>query len=327
MRISGLSEIAGRFDGFLIDQFGVIHDGQRLYAGTLRVLSELQGLGKPVVVMTNSGKRAEANRRRLVKMGIPRAHFADAMSSGEVAYALLSSSPLWGEGRVRGAGSVADIQPPVTLQDPSPYPLPDGERNDQGIPKENDESQSARPRSSSPQRGEGRVRGGAASTPRAYLIGKEGEDYGFDGVRFAGDPRDADLILILGSNAPATSLDQYRELLRELTIPALCCNPDKLMLTPQGLQPAPGAIAALYEEQGGTVTWIGKPYPEIYEQAAALVGNPRRILCVGDSPEHDVAGGRGAGFSTLLVEQGVSAGHALRPEDPQPDFVMKDFTW
>ncbi len=71
MRIDGLSQIASRFGGMLIDQFGVIHDGQKLYPGTLRVLTELKELGIPVAVMTNSGKRAEANRRRLVKLGVP----------------------------------------------------------------------------------------------------------------------------------------------------------------------------------------------------------------------------------------------------------------
>ena len=46
------------------------------------------------------------------------------------------------------------------------------------------------------------------------------------------------------------------------------------MLTRAGLQPAPGAIASLYEEMGGKVEWIGKPYPEIYRAALALIGNP-----------------------------------------------------
>jgi HAD superfamily hydrolase (TIGR01459 family) len=222
MRIEGLAEIASRFDGMLIDQFGVIHDGQKLYPGTLRILSELKGLGIPVAVMTNSGKRAEANRKRLVKMGVPRDHFVDAVSSGEVAY-------------------------------------------------------------------------GTLSVKRTFLVGKEGEDYGFEGVIFVNDLRDAEVILILGSNAPKTSLDDYRKLLFGLTLPAICCNPDKLMLTPEGLMPAPGAIASLYEELGGNVTWFGKPYPAIYKHAAKLIGNPQRILCIGDSAEHDVAGGRNAG--------------------------------
>ena len=254
MRISGLAEIATRFGGMLIDQFGVIHDGERLYPGTLRVLSELRDLGIPVAVMTNSGKRAAANRQRLAGMGVPRDCFADAVSSGEVAYRSLTAK-------------------------------------------------------------------------RAFLIGKDGEDYGFDGVTFVARPRDAEIILILGSNAPTTSLDDYRQLFRGLTIPAVCCNPDKLMLSPQGLLPAPGAIAALYEEMGGSVTWIGKPYRAIYVHARGLIGNPANVLCIGDSAEHDVRGGRDAGLSTLLVMTGVSAGRDPAKAEPQPDFWMEDFRW
>ena len=254
MRIEGLGQIASRFGGMLIDQFGVIHDGQALYSGTLRVLSELKSLGIPVAVMTNSGKRAEANRRRLVKMGVPRDCFVDAVSSGEVAF-------------------------------------------------------------------------NALTTARAFLIGKDGEDYGFDGIIFADDPHDAEVMLILGSNAPMTSLDDYRKLFTGLDLPAICCNPDRLMLTPEGLMPAPGAIAALYEEMGGKVSWVGKPYPGIYREAARLIGNPQRILCIGDSAEHDVAGGRAAGFSTLLILQGVSAGHDPATLSPQPDYVMDRFQW
>ena len=54
-------------------------------------LQNLERAKIPVVVMTNSGKRADANRHRLVAMGIDRDLFVDAMSSGEVAYRHLSA--------------------------------------------------------------------------------------------------------------------------------------------------------------------------------------------------------------------------------------------
>jgi HAD superfamily hydrolase (TIGR01459 family) len=254
MLIKGVVQIAPRFDGMLIDQFGIIHDGQRLYPGALGVLEHLHKLNIPVVVMTNSGKRANSNRERLVKMGVPRGWFVDAVSSGEVAYA-----------GVRGR--------------------------------------------------------------RAFLIGKRGEDYGFDDVTFVPSIKDAEIILILGSNAPETSLDTYRRFFDKVTIPAVCCNPDKLMLTPSGLQPAPGAIAELYQQMGGTVEWIGKPYRAIYEHALSLIGNPHRVLCIGDSVEHDVVGGRNAGLATLLILTGVSQGKALTGITPEPDYAMDAFRW
>jgi HAD superfamily hydrolase (TIGR01459 family) len=253
-RISGLRDIAREFDAMLIDQFGVIHDGQRLYPGAAEVLAELHELNIPVIVMTNSGKRAAPNTARVVKMGIAREHFVDCVSSGEVAFRSL------------------DVK-------------------------------------------------------RALLIGKDGEDYGFEPMQFVARPDEAEVMLILGSNAPKTSLDDYRKLFAGLTLPAVCCNPDKLMITTQGLQPAPGAIASVYEEMGGKVTWIGKPHASIYEFALERLGNPRRVLCIGDSAEHDVAGGRGAGLATLLVHQGVSADVAEAHLHPAPDMLIKDFVW
>ena len=78
----------------------------------------------------------------------------------------------------------------------------------------------------------------------------------------------------------------------------------------------------------------GKPHAPIYDlciaEAEARLGRPvdrRRILCIGDSAEHDVAGGRNAGFATLLVMQGVSAGHDPASLSPQPDYVMESFRW
>ena len=254
MQIKGLSEIASRFDGMLIDQFGVIHDGEKLYPGTLGVLENLHRLKIPVVVMTNSGKRSLANRERLLSIGVPRNLFINAISSGEVAYHMLGRK-------------------------------------------------------------------------KAFLIGKTGEDYGFDNVPFVKDMARAEVILILGSDAPNTSMAQYRKFFSDTSLPAICCNPDKLMLTKQGLLPAPGAIAALYEEMGGEVQWIGKPFAEIYTHALKIIGNPRNALCIGDSAEHDVAGGRGVGLATLQVMTGVSAGLNPATLHPQADYFADAFVW
>jgi HAD superfamily hydrolase (TIGR01459 family) len=254
LRISGLSEIAADFDGMIIDQFGVIHDGEKLYPGTSEVMARLAEAGVKVVIVTNSGKRSVANIRRIVKMGVPRGQFVDCISSGEVAYRSLTAK-------------------------------------------------------------------------RAFIIGRQGDNYEFEGIESVDNLRDAEVVLILGSNVPQTSLEDYRALLKRVTLPCICCNPDRWMLTPQGLQPAPGAIAALYEEMGGKVTWIGKPHPGIYQAALKIMGHPERVLCIGDSAEHDVAGGKAAGLSTLLVQQGVSEGVKEAEINPLPDFLLQGFLW
>ena len=96
---------------------------------------------------------------------------------------------------------------------------------------------------------------------------------------------EADLVIIAGSQADKVSLDDYRTMLAPAArrgAPCLCTNPDKLMLTASGNAPGAGRIAEIYEELGGAVTWVGKPFPEIYRAAAELAASSepaRRSLC------------------------------------------------
>jgi ribonucleotide monophosphatase NagD (HAD superfamily) len=81
------------------------------------------------------------------------------------------------------------------------------------------------------------------------------------------------------------------------------------MLTPVGQKPGAGQIAQLYEALGGPVEWIGTPYPAIYTEARRrFAGIPDdRILCIGDSPDHDIVGARRAGLPCALVRTGLLA--------------------
>jgi HAD superfamily hydrolase (TIGR01459 family) len=147
---------------------------------------------------------------------------------------------------------------------------------------------------------------------------------------------DADLIVIAGSQADKVSLDAYRASLAPAArrgTPCICVNPDKLMLTASGNAPGAGRIAEIYEELGGAVTWVGKPFPEIYRAAAELsqVQNPRDILCVGDSVEHDIAGANRFGAFAALVRTGILAGLSdkelaaeIGRHEALPDYVIRN---
>ena len=149
---------------------------------------------------------------------------------------------------------------------------------------------------------------------RCFTISTGGDDELASalGVVPAAHSEDADLVIIAGSQADKVSLDDYRTILAPAArrgTPCMCVNPDKLMLTAAGNAPGAGRIAEIYEELGGVVTWVGKPFPEIYRTAAELsrVENPRDVLCVGDSVEHDVAGANRFGAFAALVRTGVLA--------------------
>jgi HAD superfamily hydrolase (TIGR01459 family) len=149
------------------------------------------------------------------------------------------------------------------------------------------------------------------------IAGVDAEGFGEElGLIATRDAAEADLVVIAGSQADRIAMDAYEAVLRPAAarhVPCLCTNPDKLMLTPNGLKPAAGSIARLYEQMGGTVTYFGKPHPAIYRQAAIEAGDPSpaRVLCVGDSVEHDIVGAHGFGAMALLLRTGI---HADLPE-------------
>jgi ribonucleotide monophosphatase NagD (HAD superfamily) len=104
----------------------------------------------------------------------------------------------------------------------------------------------------------------------------------------------------------------------------LCANPDLAMFSPKGLVPAPGALAALYQSLGGLVKFVGKPHPPIFAAALEKLGNPppERVLVIGDSLEHDIAGGRAAKMQTALVRSGVHRDALAKASDP-PHAIRK----
>jgi HAD superfamily hydrolase (TIGR01459 family) len=165
----------------------------------------------------------------------------------------------------------------------------------------------------------------------------DGLDY-----RAVAGPDDADFVLLGSATAPEMSLavDHAPALARAAArgLPLICANPDRIGVAEAGLIEGPGALAAFYERCGGSARYIGKPYPEVYERAAALLDAPRagRILAVGDSLEHDIAGGRRAGCLTLFVESGIHAAELQGPEGAQalyakfgvaPDFTIPRLIW
>jgi HAD superfamily hydrolase (TIGR01459 family) len=279
---SGLVELVDRYDLYLVDQFGVLHDGERAYPGAIEALARLKAAGKTVVLLSNSGRRSAGNEARLMALGFARASWDLFISSGEVAWARIA-------------------------RDEVPVATP------------------ARPL-------------------RCLLVNRRGEESAVAGLPLAlvAAAGDADFVLITGSDGDIRPLDHYRALLApaaERALPCLCANPDKVMILAEGTGFGAGRIADLYAELGGPVTWIGKPYPEIYrfalEEAARRgpLPPPGRVVGIGDSLEHDIAGARRAGFAAALVTSGIhrdddaAALAAAMAAHAAPDFLLPAFSW
>jgi HAD superfamily hydrolase (TIGR01459 family) len=175
---------------------------------------------------------------------------------------------------------------------------------------------------------------------KCLLISRDGDTSPLDGLDIVRTARadEAGIVLIAASEGDVHTLSYYEELLGPAArrkVPCLCTNPDKIMLTRGGTAFGAGRIAELYEELGGSVRWIGKPFPDIYEQARTFLGDIEqdRICCIGDSVENDIAGAAAAGFASVLVTTGIlehaSAGDRARLFEAHgavPDFILPAFT-
>jgi len=274
-RLDGIGPLAGRYQVFLLDQFGVLHDGQAPYPGAVEALSALKRAGKTVVLISNSGKRARPNEDRLLKLGFAAGSWDHFVSSGEVAWR--SFNDMAASGRLRPETKCLLIS------------------------RDNDRT---------------------AVEDLPFVLTQAGED--------------AELVLISASEGDRHDLDHYRRLLAPAAarqVPCFCTNPDRIMLTAVGPRFGAGEIADLYEELGGSVTRIGKPYPAIFDAALALAGEPDRasVVCVGDSVEHDIAGGNGSGIATALVLSGILAdtpdlAAVFDEQQAWPDYITRSFS-
>ena len=267
--IAGLAEIADAFDGVLVDQFGVLHDGRTPFPGARNCLEVLRGRDIPVVALTNSGKRASANADRLARFGFDPDLFTAVISSGELARAEIA-------GRLRS----------------------------------------------------GNLRVGA----RIAILSRDGDTGVIDGldVEHCAPGPEADLLVIAGIAPERCDREGYRALLAPLArrgVPAICANSDRVMYVDGGTSFGAGVVAEDYAATGASVLSLGKPAAGMFTAALLVLDGipPARVLMIGDSPEHDLAGAAKAGCSTLLVRGGpqAEAGAATLT----PDFVMDRLVW
>jgi len=87
--IDGMRALAPAYDGFILDLWGVVHDGTAPFPGVLDCMKRLIGAGKRLVLLSNAPRRAEDVKRRIAVIGVPEALYHGVMSSGEEAWQYL----------------------------------------------------------------------------------------------------------------------------------------------------------------------------------------------------------------------------------------------
>lgn len=283
----GLRGIAERYRGFIIDQWGVLHDGGERYPGALDCLTALRAMDVRIVLLTNSGKRADFNRKRLEEMGYGDSLYDAVVTSGEACWEAL---------RDRDTAPFADLG------------------------------------------------------KRCYLWGRDGDLSHVEGtgLEVVEDAEMADFLYLAGvpDYADIAPYLPVLEVGARRGLPLICANPDVIAIFPGGGRGmAPGGVAKRYQEMGGEVIYVGKPHRPIYQLCLKKLGNlpVDAILGIGDSLEHDIAGGNGIGIDTVLLSHGVHRDAFVDAESEEgrqaaldelaqafaarPRFVLPRFVW
>lgn len=84
--IGGLRELAPHYDGFILDLWGVIHDGVAPMPGAVDCLRSLMESDKRIILLSNAPRRADDVVRRITRIGVPAGLYHHVMSSGEEAW-------------------------------------------------------------------------------------------------------------------------------------------------------------------------------------------------------------------------------------------------
>ena len=300
-------EILEKYDGFVLDQFGVLHNGSTALEGAPDCVQALADQGKKCIILSNSSALAAATMAKLPRLGFCPDHFQGAVTSGE-------------EAALDVASRFANSSTPTGTTSTTTR----AEKNGGG----------------SGTKGKSKkvlfwtwAHGSKAPSPADFLQ-QCGDVIVTDTVE------EADLILLHGcqvqwsasttttTNAATAStvappqlslgdymlaedwsvLDPLLQACSAAGLPMVCANPDYISVQPDGTsQNMPGKIADRYADlYGGKVTSFGKPQLEHFEACVRALGLPKqKVVHIGDSLHHDIAGANAAGIDSVFVAGGV----------------------
>jgi HAD superfamily hydrolase (TIGR01459 family) len=171
-----------------------------------------------------------------------------------------------------------------------------------------------------------------------FHIGPERDLPIFDGLGLDFVALDrADYVVCTGLRDDAIeTAENYRaelELVRKRNMFMVCGNPDVVVERGDQLVYCAGAIADIYRDMGGEVTYCGKPYRPIYDEALAHATKARgkapalnRVIAIGDSVRTDLTGAAKYGLDCLFVTAGIHAEELGHRDAPDLSVLNKMFT-
>mmetsp|Transcript_8906 Transcript_8906/g.18505 ORF Transcript_8906/g.18505 Transcript_8906/m.18505 type:complete len:338 (-) Transcript_8906:1594-2607(-) len=270
-------DIIDRYDGFILDQFGVLHNGVCGLEGAPELVKLLvHHYDKKCVILSNTSSSSQKSKQKLPRLGYDPSDFCNAVTSGQEAgrhirdtYACdKTKKALWftwkGNSPIKFLELCGDI--PLTTD-----------------PKEAD-----------------------------YVI-----LHGVDVLRGPGEDGEASEISLGdfhtsgsmddNSDSETITIDSVLQECASRNLPMVCANPDFIMVKPDGSTGyMPGTIVKRYEELGGKCTSFGKPHVPHFEACLRdLDLDKTRVVHVGDSLHHDILGANATGIDSIFVTGGI----------------------
>jgi ribonucleotide monophosphatase NagD (HAD superfamily) len=275
--LRGVADIVDRYDIFLLDQFGVLHDGVAPLPGVLDTLNMLKEKNKKTVILSNTSSRSKLAQIKYKKMGFPD-YDITFVTSGEFAWNYIDQNfrgkkctwITWSSHANDDYLATLDVTAePVESAD---FLLFHGTQTVVGG-------------------------GDLHSTKTTQDISRESELSSFDGG-----------IDLYNTGVIDEPLRRIIRIAIERGIPSVCANMDQSAMSNKKLRYMPGMLMDEYRRMGGTVHCFGKPMVEYFELAieegkTGIYADTtrRRILHVGDSVHHDLKGAHNAKIDCLLV--------------------------
>ncbi len=83
-KLNSILDIIDSYDNFILDQWGVMHDGKTGYKHAIDAVRYLENKNKKLFIISNSSKRKKSSQDRLSKLGFNKNSFINLLTSGEM---------------------------------------------------------------------------------------------------------------------------------------------------------------------------------------------------------------------------------------------------
>ena len=241
--LKSFKSIIPKYDFFLFDQWGVLHNGHSKFEEAEKCLRILKQNKKKIILISNSSRPTKDSISNLTKLGFNENLYDYCITSGQIALNYIDKDIYSKFGEV------------------------------------------------------------------CYPIKLSKEKIKIFNLKCTNVIKKANFAIIADLDGKFSILDFAETLdkMLELNLPLLCTNPDYLVYDNEELSMCGGTVAQLYEDMGGMVFRYGKPYKPIYSNIIKTmkINDFSKVLVVGDSLWHDIAGGNLLNFDSLWVKSGV----------------------